>query len=113
METKFNIFEGIVPNKDAEQFETILERGNAKIERIISSGQCTPEGEFYDQSQDEWVMVLKGRAVVSFIDSGERFEMAAGDYLFIPSHVRHRVEYTSPGEVTLWLALHLYEKAIE
>lgn len=106
MQNEGNIFEGIVSNKLEEKFETILERGNAKIERIISSGQTTPEGECYDQTQDEWVIVLQGKAVVSFIDSGESFQMAIGDYLFIPSHVRHRVEYTDPNEVTVWLAFH-------
>ena len=106
MQYEGNIFEGIVPNRLEEKFETILERGNAKIERIISSGQTTPGGECYDQTQDEWVIVLQGKAVVSFIDSGERFQMVAGDYLFIPSHERHRVEYTDPNEVTVWLAFH-------
>lgn len=106
MQIEGNFYENIVPDALQEKFETIVEHGNAKIERIISSGQCTPEGEFYDQPQDEWVIVLQGEAVVSFIDSGEGFRMAAGDYLLIQSHVRHRVEYTSPDQPTVWLAFH-------
>ena len=72
------------------------------IERIISTGQTTPLGEWYDQETDEWVILLQGKAELSYED-GERIGLQAGDYLVIPAHVKHRVEYTSQ-ETSLYLA---------
>ena len=91
--------------QEAEVFEDILSSGNLRIERIISSGQATPEGEWYDQETDEWVLLLTGRAVLEFSD-GTRLELTPGDYLFLPAHLRHRVSYTSSDPKCIWLAVH-------
>jgi cupin 2 domain-containing protein len=88
-----------------EVFETLVQSGSIKIERIISRGQATPEGQWYDQENHEWVMVVKGKARIIYKDS-ERIEMGPGDYVNIPAHVKHRVEWTDPNEETVWLAVH-------
>ncbi len=75
-----------------------------KLEKIISYCQITPEGKWYDQSHDEWIMILKGDAKLRFENTGEIIHLKEGDYLTIHSHVKHRVEYTSKD--TMWLALH-------
>lgn len=76
------------------------------IERIISKGHSTPEGEWYDQDQDEWVLLLQGKAVLSFEDNST-INLASGDYLYIPAHERHRVEWTDPNGDCIWLAIHI------
>lgn len=90
-----------------EQFETLLRSGEAKLERIVSTGHCTKPGDWYDQPLAEWVMVVKGRAGLRFEDEPDTRILEPGDHLLIPPHARHRVEWTSADEPTVWLALHL------
>ncbi|PSB04912.1 cupin [Merismopedia glauca CCAP 1448/3] len=101
-----NIFDipEILPSE--ELFETILAQSNILIERIISSGQTTPLGQWYDQETDEWVILLQGEAELSYRD-GTRLTMQTGDYVMIPAHHQHRVEYTSSNPVCIWLAIHI------
>ena len=77
-----------------EQFEQLVAGKNIQIERIISTGQTTPSGQWYDQTTDEWVILLQGEAELSYADD-TRIKLKAGDYLLIPAHTKHRVEYTS------------------
>ena len=86
--------------------ETLLKSEHFKLERIVSSGQATPSGEWYDQDTNEWVILLSGSAGLLFDGEEEIFIMEPGDYIHIPSHQRHRVEWTDPEQKTVWLALH-------
>jgi cupin 2 domain-containing protein len=86
--------------------ETLLKTKDFKLERIVSSGQSTPKGEWYDQKTDEWVILLSGSAGLLFEDEEEVFIMNAGDYVHIGPHERHRVEWTDPEQKTVWLALY-------
>lgn len=101
-----NIFSGIPDHIEDEISQTVLKRKAFKLERVVSAGHVTPEGEWYDQDTDEWVMVLSGSAKLLFQDKKKVLRMNAGDYIHIPPHKRHRVEWTHPGEKTVWLALH-------
>jgi cupin 2 domain-containing protein len=90
----------------AEEFFEVLAAGNSlKIERIISTGQTTPEGEWYDQAQDEWVILLQGNATIEY-ENGATQALTPGDYVFIPAHQKHRVSYTSTEPPCIWLAVH-------
>ncbi len=96
-----------VPAHSAEELVTALvTMPGARIERIVSTGQASPPGFWYDQAQAEWVMVLSGSAVLRFADEAEPYRMGPGDYLFISPHRRHRVEQTAPDAPTIWLAVH-------
>ena len=88
-----------------ELWETLVSNHNILIERIISTGQTTPVGEWYDQDRDEWVILLQGEACLSYVDGSQK-KLIAGDYLFIPAHQKHRVEYTSSEPPCIWLAIH-------
>jgi cupin 2 domain-containing protein len=101
-----NLFATISPEVPEEIFEILLEAGNFRLERIVSNGQGTPPGEWYDQDTHEWVALLSGSAALSFADEPEPRVLRPGDYLLIPAHRRHRVEWTDPGTPTVWLALH-------
>lgn len=90
----------------AETFKTLLEKSAFRMERIISTGQSTPAGEWYDQSRDEWILLLSGEAGLLFEGEKEEILLQPGDFLLIPSHKRHRVEWTAPATETVWLALH-------
>lgn len=99
-----NLFENIPSQAPAEIFETLWGNSAFTLERIISTGQASPAGEWYDQAWDEWVILLQGRAGLEFSDSIQ--ELQAGDYVLIPAHCRHRVAWTDSTQPTLWLALH-------
>ncbi len=75
-----------------------------RVERIVSDGQATPEGSWYDQEWGEWVVILRGGAELEFADPPAEERLGQGDWLFIPAQRRHRVRSTEAG--TLWLAVH-------
>lgn len=101
-----NLLTNLPPALSGEVIETIVDSPSIRIERIVSSGQATPEGEWYDQEQDEWVLVLAGSAGLLFEDSQEPRRLGVGDYALIPAGCRHRVTWTDPAEKTVWLAIH-------
>lgn len=105
MLTGDNIYQDIPEQLPTEIFTLLLENKNIRIERIVSHGQRTPVGEWYDQMQNEWVIVLQGQAVIEY-ENTQTHDLNAGDYLFIPAHTRHRVSWTSGTENTVWLAIH-------
>jgi cupin 2 domain-containing protein len=100
-----NIFDNIPHNAPDEIFETILQLPNVRIERIVSSGQATPQDHWFDQVENEWILLLRGRAILRFEEENEDRVLETGDYLNIPAHARHRVEWTSEEETTIWLAV--------
>ncbi|HEX6176180.1 MAG TPA: cupin domain-containing protein [Candidatus Binatia bacterium] len=102
-----NIFERISGAAGAEEFLTLLEENGVKIQRIVSHASSTPEKEWYDQAYPEWVLVVRGHAVLEF-EGAERVELNEGDYLTIAPHARHRVDETGPE--TIWLVVHLKQQ---
>lgn len=100
-----NIFRDIPDDIRNEVFEEIVSSGNFKLERIISEGHSSPEGIWYDQEKNEFVLLLSGMAKLSF-ENNERVELSTGDYLIIPAHKKHRVDWTDPKQKTIWLTLH-------
>ena len=98
-----NLFTDLPPNLPNELVQTLLTAANVRIERIVSHGHASPEGFWYDQGQHEWVVVLKGAARLQFEDGV--VEMKLGDFVNIPAHKKHRVEWTTPDEPTIWLAI--------
>ena len=99
----FNLFADLPQQLPDELFTTLLEAANVRIERIVSHGHASPEDFWYDQSQHEWIMVLKGAARLQFEDG--MVEMKVGDFVNIPANKKHRVEWTMPNEPTIWLAV--------
>ena len=99
-----NIFSGIPDSCQSEGFVDLLSRDGVLIERIITQGHVTPEGEWYDQDENEWVVVLRGAGRLLF-ESGKELLLEVGDYMHIPAHERHRVIWTHPTEITIWLAV--------
>jgi len=96
---------------DREVVDLLCERPGARIERIVSAGQTTQPGQWYDQPGDEWVALLAGRATLRLGD-GARVELSAGDWLLIPAHLRHRVEATSADPPCVWLAVHFLARIV-
>ncbi|WP_039852776.1 cupin domain-containing protein [Magnetospirillum fulvum] len=106
MPTCANLFDEISPAATEEEVTPLLSRPGLRIERIVSTGQASPPGFWYDQDQEEWVMVVSGAALLRLAEEAEPRRMGAGDYLLIPAHCRHRVDWTDPMVPTVWLALH-------
>lgn len=103
---KKDLFADISDDLRDELIDTILETSNLRIERIVSRGHCSTEGFWYDQSDNEWIILLKGNAVLHFENQSESITMNPGDYLHIEKHDRHRIEWTNPDMETIWLAVH-------
>jgi cupin 2 domain-containing protein len=99
-----NIFELPEQLPPAELFETLWHDHQISLKRIISTGQITPAGEWYDQEQNEWLIVLQGSAELSYEDDS-RIKLTTGNYLLIPTHQKHRVEYTSSEPPCIWLTV--------
>jgi cupin 2 domain-containing protein len=99
-----NIFAALPESSGEEHFLTLLENSVVQIQRIVSDIHRDSSEVCYDQDHDEWVIVLRGNAVLQF-EGGELIELKTGDYLMIPSHFKHRVEYTAPQ--TIWLVVHV------
>ena len=58
-----NLFADVPLHADNEALDKLLAGGRFRLERIVSTGQATAPGEWYDQEDDEWVVLLKiGRA---------------------------------------------------
>lgn len=92
----------------AEVFETLLSIPNGRLERIVSHGQSSPPGFWYDQPENEWVLILRGAARLGW-EQGPPTELTPGDCVLIPAGTKHRVEWTTPDEPTVWLALFFQE----
>jgi cupin 2 domain-containing protein len=100
-----NLFSDLPRRLAAERTDVLVETPDLRLERIISTGHVTPAGEWYDQDRDEWVVVLRGRARLRIEgEAGDRV-LGPGDHVLLRAQVRHRVEWTDPGEPTVWLAL--------
>lgn len=101
-----NLFAAPTSRTSEEVFEELIRGNGFKLERIVSTGQATPMGQWYDQDQDEWVVLLSGSAAIMLEDESEPRTLRPGDYLHIAARRRHRVEWTDPQQPTVWLALH-------
>lgn len=100
-----NILDGI-PAMLPEEMVTVLHgREGLRVERIVSWGHASPPDFWYDQDEDEWVLLLEGSAAIEFEGQPEPVELCRGSYLNILAHARHRVAWTHPTERTMWLAV--------
>lgn len=103
---KDNLFEGIPDDLPEEIFNSLVASKDFKLERIVSQGHTTETGKWLTQDRDEWVILLSGGAKILFEEGNELKILKPGDYLNIPAHSRHRVEWTDTENKTVWLALH-------
>jgi cupin 2 domain-containing protein len=101
-----NLFADITAPSDAEETTILAERAGAIVERIVSTGQASPPDFWYDQDWAEWVILLQGAAGLLIEGEGIERSLAPGDWVEIPPHVRHRVEWTLADRPTVWLAVH-------
>ena len=101
-----NIFSDMPMHLTNESFDRILKQGGIEVERIVSKGHVTPEGQWYDQNWDEWILLLQGKAILRVQNEAKPIHLKTGDYLLLPKHCRHRVEWTEPSLETIWLAIH-------
>jgi cupin 2 domain-containing protein len=101
-----NLLAALPQDLAAEQTIELLANANVRIERIVSTGQASPPGFWYDQDWAEWVMVLAGSAGVLIDGEAEPRVLRPGDYVLIPAHRRHRVAWTQAERPTVWLAVH-------
>lgn len=100
-----SLFENIPAELPDELFETLVAADRVRIERIVSRGQASPQGFWYDQEENEFVVVLQGSAGLRMEDENAPRIMKPGNYVVIPAHARHRVEWTDPSGATIWLAV--------
>lgn len=104
MTTHPNLFASVAEGSAGETVEELVRSQHVRIERIVSNGQASPDGFWYDQEEVEWVTVLTGEAFLRFED-GEVIQLAPGDSITIEAHRKHRVDSTADDEPTIWLAV--------
>ena len=101
-----NLFADLPATTLPEELVAVFaENQHVRIERIVSTGHASPEGFWYDQDEAEWVVVLRGEAKLLFEGEEEPITMRPGDHILIQGHRKHRIEWTMPGEPTVWLAV--------
>jgi len=101
-----NLFAALAADAAEERFTTLLQAEGFLLERIVSTGQASPPGFWYDQDRAEWVLLLRGSAGLEFEGEPTPRMLRPGDWVHIPAHARHRVAWTAPDQPTVWLALH-------
>lgn len=101
-----NFLAGLPSALTEEEFLEFVATPEVRIERIVSTGQATPPGEWLEQDWAEWVIVLEGAAGLRLADEAEPRVLRRGDYVALPARARHRVEWTDRGRATVWLAVH-------
>lgn len=101
-----NLFRSLPESFKEEVFDPLLQTKHFRLERIVSAGHATPPGQWLKQADYEWVVLLRGRAVLRFKDPAAEYKMSPGEYINIPANTSHRVEWTDPSQETVWLALH-------
>lgn len=102
-----NLFAALADAGAAERIETLAAGSGARVERIVSMGQASPEGFWYDQERTEFVALLAGSARLRIENEAAARDLGPGDWLVLPAHCRHRVEATSRAPAAVWLAVHL------
>lgn len=105
-ETMDSLLKNIPANLQEELFETLCSGNGVRIERIVSKGHSSPDDFWYDQEQNEFVLVVQGSAGLRIDGEAEVLVLNVGDYVTIGAHVRHRVEWTDESCETIWLAVH-------
>ena len=106
-----NLFDNLPQKQKDEIFEEILSTDNLRVERIISDGQKSPDNFWYDQDENEFVVLLQGSAVVEFEDN-DAVHLKAGDYLYLPAKMKHRVKATDDKIKTVWLAVFFNDNSL-
>ena len=99
-----NIFQGIPESLEQEIIEDLVSSQEVRIERILSRGHTSPESGWYDQDENEWVLILEGAGTLTF-ENGNQVELSKGDYIHIPKNTKHKVSWTDPENTTIWLAI--------
>lgn len=102
-----DLFANVPERLAEEEFTVLAEFPGTRIERIVSTGQASPPGFWYDQEQTEWVVLLRGSAGLMFEGEDALRILRPGNYVEIPAHLRHRVEWTDAAEPTIWMAVHV------
>lgn len=101
-----NLLHKIPADLPEELVETLCRSAYVRIERIVSRGHVSPPDCWYDQAQNEFVLLVAGRARLEFADGTPPVNLGPGDWLEIPAHKKHRVEWTDPAQDTVWLAMY-------
>lgn len=109
VESVRNVFDELPQQLPKEVVQTLIQAADVRIERIILHGHASPSGFWYDQPHTEWVIVLKGAARLQFVD--RMVEMKPGDFINIPAFIKHRVDWTTPDEPTVWLGVRYRDHA--
>ena len=109
MKSLANLFADIPEQSSQELFSTLLDHPHCRIERIVSYGQSSPDGFWYNQTWDEWVLLLQGSSELDV--EGKMVKLVPGDHLLIKSGQKHRVTQTDQNQPTVWLAIHFNEPA--
>ena len=102
-----SLWEAVPDTLADKEFTEILASGkDVRVERIVSKGHSSPDHFWYDSDQAEWVALLSGEAKLRFKEQDVQIHMKPGDHLTIAPHQEHRIEWTTPDQPSVWLAVY-------
>ncbi|MDC0302969.1 Nif11 domain/cupin domain-containing protein [bacterium] len=101
-----NLFQTPCPPIGEEASRELASGTGWTLNLICSNAFSSPAETWMDQSEMEWVLVLRGSAQVSFKEADAVMDLSPGDHLLIPPNCLHRVERSDPDPGTLWLAMY-------
>lgn len=98
-----NLLAKIPANLDQEVSEVLVNNKAVCIERIISKGHSSPPTGWYDPSKNEWVMVLKGEAIISFENKTEYiYRLLVHDKVIQPIPEASISQQTMRHKLAIW-----------
>ncbi|OMH39100.1 cupin domain-containing protein [Motiliproteus sp. MSK22-1] len=100
-----NLFENIPEQLPDELISILLNQAGLRLERIVSKGHSSATDFWYQQEQNEWMLLIQGQARLEFETPSRKLHLNAGDYLNIPANIRHRVDWTSSDPEAIWLCI--------
>ncbi len=74
-----NILKNIPKNLPDELVDILAEGKKFRLERVVSKGHTSPKGFWYDQVENEFILLLKGEAEVLFKDDAKPIRLSEGD----------------------------------
>ena len=102
-----NLFASIPDDLPDEVSDVLARTAGARVERIVSRGHVSSPDFWYEQEEDEFVLLVEGEAELEIRGRADPARLGRGDWIVLPAGLPHRVSWTATDQDTVWLAFFL------